>query len=69
MRTALLFVTVLAMIVTSCAYTPPVNENTANFAYARESGNFSDSGAIALHEGGYRFTIILVRDLEWAWNP
>ena len=66
MKALLLFQVVAVMSLIGCANTSPVNEKAGDFTYARESGNLSDDGAIALHEGGYRFTIILVKDLEWA---
>jgi len=64
MKTALLMLTA-SIILTGCANARPVNQN-GNFAYALESGNFSNSGAIALHDSEYRFTVILVNNLEWA---
>jgi len=64
MKTALLMLTV-SIILTGCANARPVNKN-GDFAYALESGNFSNSGAIALHDSDYRFTVILVNNLEWA---
>jgi len=78
MKTILLLMAVSSIILSGCASTPPKNEDIgfvtaadfadflADSARTRESGNFSDTGAIALHEGGYRFTVILVKDLEWA---
>jgi len=66
MKTILLLMTISGMMLSGCASTPPNNENSADFARALESGNFSDNGAIALHEGGYRFTVILAKDLTWA---
>ena len=69
MKAGVFFLTAAAILLFGCAQTSPVDgsaEKADDFSYARESGNFSDTGAIALHEGGYRFTIILVKDLEWA---
>ena len=60
-----LFMLTASIILTGCANVPPANKN-GDFAYALESGNFSNSGAIALHDSEYRFTIILVNNLEWA---
>jgi hypothetical protein len=65
MKVALLMLTASIISITGCANTRPVN-NDGDFAYASESGNFSNSGAIALHDGEYRFTVILVNNLEWA---
>jgi len=64
MKTALLMLTA-SIILTGCANVLPVNKD-GDFAYALESGNFSNSGAIALHDSEYRFTVILVNNLEWA---
>jgi len=64
MKTALLMLTA-SIILMGCANTRPVNKN-GDFALALESGNFSNLGAIALHDSEYRFTVILVNNLEWA---
>jgi len=64
MKTALLMLTA-SIILTGCANVRPANKND-DFAYALESGNFSNSGAIALHDSDFRFTVILVNNLEWA---
>jgi len=65
MKTALLLFTA-SIIITGCANMRPVEKNDDDFAYALESGNFSDTGAISLHDSDYRFTVILVNNLEWA---
>ena len=56
------FFFVIILIMVGCANTPPVDE----FMNARTSDNFTDQGAIAIFDADYRFTIILVKDLEWA---
>jgi len=77
MKTLVLLMTVSSIILSGCASTPSKTEDSGlaappaelaadDFARARESGNFSDTGAISLHGGGYRFTVILVKDLPWA---
>ncbi|MCL1928046.1 MAG: hypothetical protein FWG07_04540 [Treponema sp.] len=53
---------VIIAIIAGCANTQSVDE----FVTARTSGNFSDQGAIAFLDNDYRFTVILVKDLEWA---
>ena len=63
------FFLIIIVVVAGCAYTPPVNEypeKADEFMNARTSGNFTDQGAIAFFDADYRFTIILVKDLEWA---
>jgi hypothetical protein len=64
MKTVLLMMTA-SIILAGCANTRPADKN-GDFALALESGNFSNSGAIALHDSDYRFTVILVNNLEWA---
>ena len=54
-----------SVILTGCANARPADKDD-NFALALESGNLSISGAIALHDSEYRFTVILVNNLEWA---
>jgi hypothetical protein len=66
MRTALLLLTASIISITGCANLKSGNKNDGDFSYAPESGNFSDSGAIALHGSDFRFTVILVNNLEWA---
>jgi len=41
---------------------------TADFTFAEKSGKFSDTGAISLNDADYRFTVILVNDLAWAFE-
>ena len=56
-------------IMAGCTNTPPPDKHSNEadeFTSARTSGNFSDQGAIAFLDGDYRFTFILVKDLEWA---
>ena len=57
-------------IIAGCATNvPPINkshEEADEFMNAKTSGNFSDRGAISFLDDDYRFTIILVKDLEWA---
>ena len=53
---------VIMTIMAGCINTPSVDE----FMNTRTSGNFSDKGAIAFLDDEYRFTVILVNDLEWA---
>ena len=56
-------------IISGCANAPSVNEGPEKadeFMIARTGGNFTDQGAIAVFDDDYRFTIILVKDLEWA---
>ncbi|MDR1839577.1 MAG: hypothetical protein LBQ93_08375 [Treponema sp.] len=70
MKTALLMLTasiisISNISITGCANVRPANKN-GDFAFALESGNFSNTGAIALHDSDYRFTVILVNNLEWA---
>ena len=63
------FFLVVIAIMAGCANTPSVSESPEKvdeFLNARTSGNFTDQGAIALFDDDYRFTIILVNDLEWA---
>ena len=60
MKAAILLVIIVIMV--GCANTRPVDE----FMNTRTSGNFTDQGAIAFLDDDYRFTIILVKDLEWA---
>ena len=67
MKAVFLLVTIAG--IAGCVNAPPVNESpekTDEFMKARTSGNFSDNGAIAFRDDDYRFTIILVKDLEWA---
>jgi hypothetical protein len=64
MKTVLLMLTA-SIILTGCANARPADKD-GDFARALESGNFSNSGAIALHDSEYRFTVILVNNLEWA---
>ena len=61
MKAAILLV-VIVLIMAGCANTQAFDE----FTSARASGNFSDQGAIAFLDDDFRFTIILVKDLEWA---
>jgi len=56
------FLLIIIVIITGCANTQSVDE----FTTAQTSGNFSDQGAIAFLDDDFRFTIILVKDLEWA---
>jgi len=65
MKTLLLLFTA-SIILTGCANMRPVEKNDGDFAYALESGKFSDSGAISMIDSDYRFTVILVNNLEWA---
>ena len=63
------FFPVIIIIIASCVNTPVVNKSPEiidEFMSAQISGNFSDRGAIAFLDDDYRFTIILVKDLEWA---
>jgi len=67
MKTALFFISLV--LIASCSHRPAViegSENNDDFTHARTSGNFSDRGAISLRNDEYRFTVILVKDLEWA---
>ena len=70
MKAMLFFIPAAIVLLAACVNAPPVNkdaEKADDFARARESGNLSDNGAISLYEeGAYLFTIILVKDLEWA---
>jgi len=66
MKTALLLFTASIVLITGCANMRPADKNGGDFAYALESGNFSDRGAISLIDSDYRFTVILVNNLEWA---
>ena len=63
MKAVLLFTAVMVFI-TGCAYMR--SDKTADLIHAEQSGNFSNTGAIALHDEGYRFIVILVKDLAWA---
>jgi hypothetical protein len=65
MKTALLLLTASIISITGCTNVRTASKN-GDFAHALESGNFSGTGAIALHDSGYRFTVILVNNLEWA---
>ena len=63
------FFLVIIALIAGCANTPSVNEipdRVDGFINTRTSSNFSDQGAIALFDNDYRFTVILVNDLEWA---
>jgi len=64
MKIALLLLTASIISITGCA-SKPVEKN-GDFSHALESGNFSNTGAISLHDSDYRFTLILVNNLEWA---
>ena len=64
-----IFFLAISAIITGCASSPVNNENlndSDGFMNIQKNGNFSDRGAIALIDDDYRFTIILVKDLEWA---
>jgi len=63
MKTMLLLFTA-SILITGCANLRQADND--DLAYALESGNFSDTGAISLIDSDYRFTIILVNNLEWA---
>jgi len=65
MKTALLL-TASIILISGCANMRPAEKNGGDFASALESGKFSDSGAISLIDSDYRFTVILVNNLEWA---
>ena len=69
MKTAFFLAIILILIIAGCAGTPPIKENPEKddeLGYAQRSGNFSDQGAIAFLDKDFRFTIILVKDLDWA---
>ena len=60
---------VLITILSGCAAAPSANESPEKadeFMIAQTGGNFTDQGAIAVFGDDYRFTVILVKDLEWA---
>jgi len=65
MKTALLLFTA-SIILSGCANVRTAEKNGGDFASALESGNFSDRGAISMIDSDYRFTVILVNNLEWA---
>jgi len=66
MKTTLMLFTASIILITGCTSMQPAEKNDADFTYAMESGNFSDTGAISIIDRDYRFTVILVNNLEWA---
>ena len=72
------FFLVIIVFMAGCVNAPPVNEGnekadefmkawtSLNEPSGQSFKNFSDRGAIAFRDDDYRFTIILVKDLEWA---
>ena len=63
------FLLIIIAIMAGCANVPPVNERPEEadeFVIARTGGNFTDQGAIALFDEDFRYSILLVKDLEWA---
>jgi len=55
-----------SIILSGCANVRPAEKSDGDFAFALESGKFSDSGAISMIDSDYRFTVILANNLEWA---
>ena len=63
------FLLIIVAIMAGCAITPPINERPETvdeFMNVRTGGNFTDQGAISLFDADFRFSILLVKDLEWA---
>jgi len=66
MKNTLMLFTAAIILITGCASMQSAEKNDSDISYALESGNFSDTGAISIIDRDYRFTVILVNNLEWA---
>jgi len=69
MKIGVLFLTASIISMIGCTSVAPADGNVGedpDLVYARANAEFSDTGAVSAYESDYGYTVILVKDLDWA---